>query len=367
MQIGVKNIYKLFLEVKSFGYSGSYASVYRYLKFKVKELEIKNYKPSIRFETGPGQQAQVDWGSFGKIEIDDKIERLYCFVYVLGYSRAMYIEFTIKQNLQTLEECHINAFEELGIPEIIVYDNMKTVVLSREKLPDGKVKPHLNPAFLDFAQFYGFKVHLCSPYWPRAKGKVESGVKYVRNNFMQGMKFGKSFKSLQELNFQALVWLKNVANLRNHGTTGEIPVERWQREKDFLHFPNDFPKYEISPTFSRSSTKDGLIRYKSNFYSIPVDFSRKKLFVKEINNNGLVLVGIYYQDKMIASHPISSEKGKWVINRDHFLREPSLVKDGQRKRYKKQQIGLIKKPVLSRQTVYTRGLNYYDQLLKLKK
>src|SRR5204862_98653 len=107
--------------------------------------------------------------------------------------------FVVRQNQQTLQACHIHAFEKIGIPQIILYDNMKTVVLGRKKLADGSKKIQYNPAFLDFARYYGFEVKACPPYWPRAKGKVESGVKYLKNNFMVGESFGKTFKSLDEL------------------------------------------------------------------------------------------------------------------------------------------------------------------------
>ena len=206
---GFTNGVKLYTEIKEQGYNGSYASVNRFIHNR----NIK-YKPSIRFETEPGEQAQVDWGSCGKIDINGKIEKLYCFVYVLGYRRMTYVELTIKQNLYTLENCHIHAFEKLGIPKTIVYDNMKTVVIQREKLPDGKSIPRFNLAFHDFAQHYGFNIFLCPPYWPRAKGKVEANVKYVKNNFMKSMKFNKDFSSLEKLNKKTQLWLATTANMR---------------------------------------------------------------------------------------------------------------------------------------------------------
>lgn len=238
---GITNCKKLFLEVQKQGFNGSYFSVYRYLKLlKHKTSKVDN-RGFHRFETSPGEQAQVDWGSFRTIEINGIVERLYCFVYLLGYSRALHIEFTVKQDLKTLQQCHMHAFERLGIPKNILYDNAKTVVLKREKLPDGTYKFHYNPAFLDFSQYYGFAIKLCMPYWPRTKGKVESGVKFVGNNFMQGMKFNDGFSSLEELNKKALLWIDSFADLRIHGTTGERPSDRFAEEKSYLHFLKDLP------------------------------------------------------------------------------------------------------------------------------
>lgn len=132
---GVANIKKLYFEIKQQGYQGCYMSLYRFLKTSVKNPHA--LKRSQRLETGPGEQAQVDWGSFGEIEINGVAKRLYCFVYVLGFSRALYVEFTTRQNIQSLLECHIHAFEQLGIPQTVVYDNMKTVILRKEKLENG--------------------------------------------------------------------------------------------------------------------------------------------------------------------------------------------------------------------------------------
>lgn len=201
---GISNSQKLFSEIKDKGFDGSYATLYRYLKrdlstFWKKQYKknyqftslnsttnLNKYKRAIRFETEPGEQAQVDWGHFGEVIINGIKERLYCFVFILSYSRTSYIEFTTSQKLSVFENCHINTFKVLGIPNNIVYDNTKTVVLSNKKMPDGTRRVHLNLAFLDFANYYGFNIIVSPPYWPRNKGKVEANVKYVRNNFMQG-------------------------------------------------------------------------------------------------------------------------------------------------------------------------------------
>lgn len=321
---GVLNGKKLFYEIKNQGYKGSYTSLYRHLKNNLNQdwkksyrkrffeknqsFNLTDYKTAIRFETEPGVQAQVDWGHFGKIEINGRTEKLYCFVFVLSYSRILYLEFTIKQNLSVFECCHINAFKALGIPESIVYDNTKTVVLSREKLPDGSTRIYLNPAFEDFTNYYGFRIKVSPPYWPRNKGKVESGVKYVRYNFALGLNLNKSFSSLETLNKEALRWTKTVANVRMHSTTGESPLKKWKTEKPYLKFPNNLPDYQVSPFIFRYSTKDQLVQYKQNFYSVPKEFAWKKLFIREINENGNIFVHIYYQNILIYKHRLSLEK-----------------------------------------------------------
>lgn len=358
--IGVLNAQKLYLEIKKQGYRGSYPAVNDYLNSKgrqvrrirkfpfLKSLPKSSYKPAIRFETEPGEQAQVDWGHFGKIEINGRLEKLSCFVYVLGYSRMMYVEFTIKQNLQTLEACHIHAFEKLGIPKEVVYDNMKTVVLKIQKLTNNKSSPIYNPAFLDFAKYYGFEPFACPPYWPRAKGKVESGVKYIRNNFMQGLRLKKSFKSLEDLNEEARKWIDEVANTRVHSTIKIKPINRFKKERNFLRSPNHIPPYLTSPLIVRNSTKDGFIQYKSNFYSVPIQFARRKLYLREINTNGIVTIIIYHENKVIAEHPLSRARGEWVINDNH------IPKQYKRQNRRKGSSSLI---------IGVRPLSYYNQFI----
>lgn len=346
------SVVKIVSEISKQGYAGKYHSVWRYVKNHKLDRELKKYKPSIRFETEPGEQAQVDWGSFGKIEVNGRKERLYAFVYVLGYSRAVYVEFAIHQDLKTLQECHKNAFATLGIPEIIVYDNMKTVVIRRDKRTG---EPHYNPAFKDFADFYDFKIELCPPYWPRAKGKVEAAVKYLRNNFWQGMKYKKNFKTLEELNQSVKIWLETIANSRQHRTTHQLPNVRWEEEKPYLKFPDSERIYQVSPFQIRYSTKDGLLEYQHNYYSVPIDFARKKLFVEEKPKSGIPYLSIYFEDKIIAEHPLSAEKGKVFTKEEHLF-----PKSSKKKTFVKNKIFSKSK---NEHRVPTRDWSYYDELI----
>ncbi len=351
LKSGATNYTKLFIELKTQGYVGSYNSLYRYLRATHKTTN-DDYKYPHRYETGPGEQAQVDWGTLGQIEINGDFQRLYCFVYVLGYSRALYAELVLRQDSQSFQRCHINAFRELGIPKTILYDNIKTVVIYREKRPGMADVIHYNLAFLDFAKYHDFEIELCPPYWPRSKGKVEAGVKYIKNNFVQGLNLNQKFASLEDLNNQLRAWLKTVANVRVHATTGEKPIERWAREKPHLHFLDPDHHYEVSPFSSRNSTKDGMVQYRSNFYSIPAEYSRKKLSVKEINSDGIQEVEVYFEDKVIATHSLSPERGNWIIKDEHLIKDQVFPKSkNNKKKYPE---------------VFTRPLSYYDQLIGVK-
>lgn len=366
IKTGVVNGKKLLLELRGIGFNGSYATLNRFLKVNfsdliescrrfspfrnLKKIALRQYKRSIRFETNPGQQAQVDWGAFGKIVINDRTEKLYAFVFILGYSRVPYIEFVVKQNLQTLEGCHVHAFDSLGIPQEIVYDNMKTVVLRRARTPKGMEVIHYNPTFLDFAKHHGFTVTACPPYWPRAKGKVEATVKYLRNNFMQGRKFGKDFSNLEELNIQVKKWVKNEANIRIHGTVGERPIDRFNDEKIFLRSINELLPYKISTFEERRCTNDGLVNYKYNLYSVPDEYSRKRVFVKKFNENGFTFIEIYFEDKLIAKHLLRIGRGNWVLEEKHYIKK---IVDKKSEKFKSKTNVIVE----------IRPLSYYDQLV----
>ena len=196
------NAQVLFVEIRGKGYPGSYEPVKRFLRpFREERLRLE--EATVRFETGPGEQAQVDWGS-SKILIGGKPERVSIFVMVLGFSRRVFAVATRDEKVATLIDCHQRAFEHFGgRTRTLLFDNPKTVCLGRE---GGRVT--LNPVFEDFARYWGFTVRLCQPYRARTKGKVESGVKYVKGNFL----VGKAFDSLEHLNQGLLRWCVEVAD-----------------------------------------------------------------------------------------------------------------------------------------------------------
>jgi transposase len=170
-----------------------------------------------RFETPAGKQGQVDWGHLGTLEVGGEERKIWGFTFTLGYSRTMMAEAALDQKLGTLLRMHEEAFRQLGgVPEEILYDRMKTVWLETDER--GEIVWH--PVFLDFAKYWGFTPRLCRPYRAQTKGKVESGVKYVRRNFLCGLQ-GREPGCLADLNAQLRAWVWEVANQRVHGTTHE--------------------------------------------------------------------------------------------------------------------------------------------------
>ena len=209
-------------KLREMGFDGGYSIVKAYVSSRKMDL---NEKATVRFETMPGKQGQMDWGFFEDhlVYEDGKWKKLYCFLMILGYSRMRYIEFVTDMSTNTLIRCHQNAFRYFGgYPEEILYDNMKQVVIKRLLKQQDST---LNRQFEDFAGFYGFKPILCRPYRGQTKGKVERTVQFVRDNFMVGIKYN----SLVDLNGQALAWCNKV-NGKVHATTNEILFERLKKE-----------------------------------------------------------------------------------------------------------------------------------------
>ncbi len=170
MAEGVLNARKLYGEILAQGYPGKESKVREFVHERRPDKEPIG---SVRFETAPGEQGQVDWGYFGFITHHGRTYRLYAFVMTLGWSRASYLRFTISADTTWFIRCHLHAFAYLGgVPKRLLYDNLKSVVLRR----DAEDVVHWNPRFLDFADVAGFAPQACQPYRPQTKGKVENGV-----------------------------------------------------------------------------------------------------------------------------------------------------------------------------------------------
>jgi len=204
---GVWNAQVLLREIRQRGYGGGYTILKDWL---LPQRAAASVAAVRRFETPPGKQAQVDWGHLGYLDIDGRSHQVWGFTITLGYSRRLWAQAALDQKLGTLLRMHEAAFQEWGaVPEEILYDRMKTVWLGSDER--GEVVWH--PVFLDFARYWGFKPQLCRPYRAQTKGKIESGVKYVRRNFVCSL-LGREPACLMDFNSGLRQWVDTVANRR---------------------------------------------------------------------------------------------------------------------------------------------------------
>ena len=308
-----------------------------------------NRRAVMRFETLPGQQAQVDWGHFGKIEVNGKQKDLYCFLIVLGYSRTRFVIFTTSMNIETLLACHIEAFKSFGgVPKEILYDNMKTVVLKRLfKAKDSE----MNQKFMDFAGYYGFSPILCRVYRPQTKGKVENAVKFVRYNFF----IRAEYISLKDLNNQARAWCSKVNHLV-HGTTKELPCDRLKKES--LTSIEGRPDYDTSETFYRKAGLDCYVCFDGNKFSVPLKYAGKEVSVRKAVDKPLQL---FYRNELICEHIQSQEKGITVTNAKHLeglKRESYTTKKSYRNRK------YVRQRPVNDLKVEERPLSVYEQIIQ---
>jgi len=291
---------KITEEIKAMGYEGKYGLV----KAFVRTIKKEKYNEAVmRFETMPGKQSQVDWGTAGTyINENGRKKYIYFFTMILGYSRMRYVEFVISMKEEIFLNCHINAFHYFGgYTDEILYDNMKQVVLKR-----FVGKPHkLNPAFEDFAGYYGFKPILARPYRPQTKGKIERTVECVKQDFLPGERM-----NITILNNDIRGWLEKV-NSRVHTTTNEIPYERLKREN--LNHINNRKDYEYEIIEKRKVSRDCLVSYQAVKYSIYPQYVKKEIDIKRVNES----LNFYYKGEKIAEHTVSKSK-RTVINKEHF-------------------------------------------------
>ncbi|MBI5884459.1 MAG: IS21 family transposase [Elusimicrobia bacterium] len=292
---------KLLIEVRRLGYEGGYTILKEFLR----TLRPDKPKAFLRLETQPGEFAQVDWANVGTIRIGNATRKLSCFVMVLSYSRMMYAELTLSQCLEDFLAAHVNAFRFFGgVTKKINYDNLKTVVLSRW----GR-EIHFNPKFMDFAGCYLFEPVPCAVRAGWEKGKVESGIKYVRSAFLAG----RALIDLPALRKDLAAWLEGAANVRIHGTTRERPLDRFAIEKPLLQ---GLPAadYDCAIVCSARASRQALVQFQTNGYSVPHGHADKTLTLKATGQTVLIYAGA----QLLATHPRSYEKYRVIENPDHY-------------------------------------------------
>lgn len=213
----------LFQELRQRGYRGSYETVKLFVR-PLRAARLSAELTLVRFETPPGQQSQIDWGT-ARIPFRRGREVRHIFVLTLGYSRRSFYLPCLNEPLPQCLDAHERAFEYFGgHTREHLYDRPRTVCQPSE----GRIC--WNHTFKAFAEYRGFEPRLCQAYRAQTKGKVESGVKYFKGNFL----LGRAFVDDVDLGEQLLQWMVEIGDIRVHGTTHERPIERFAQERRHL-------------------------------------------------------------------------------------------------------------------------------------
>lgn len=285
------------------GYTGSYSAVRRML------ATLKRESPpdaTVRLVFAPGEAAQVDFGA-GPMLLHPAgdVRRTWAFVMTLCFSRHQYVEFVWDQTVATWLGCHRRAFEWFGgVPARLIIDNAKCAI-TKACAHD----PQTQRSYADCAEGYGFRIDACPPHDPQKKGIVESGVKYLKGNFLPL----KSFRDLTDLNGQAKRWTMEEAGVRRHGTTGEAPLARFELERALL-----LPLPAIAPdlgVWSQATLhRDCHVQFERAFYSAPWRLIGQRLWLKASDG----MVTIYDAFRVVAAHGRAMRPGERRTVRDHL-------------------------------------------------
>jgi transposase len=315
LKAGVWNAQVLFRELRERDYGGGYSTLTEWLRPQRKEGLVVAVR---RFETPPGKQAQVDWGHLGSLSEAGSERAMWGFTITLGYSRMMMAEAATDQRLGTLLRMHESAFRQWGaVPEEILYDRMKTVWTGI----DERGEIIWNAIFLDFARYWGFTPRLCRPYRPQTKGKIESGVKYVRRNFLCGL-LGREPDSLGDLNAELRCWVAEVANRRVHGTTHEQVLLRFDEDLFSMQPIDGRPPYPYMDDEQRKVARDAYVSWQGSRYSVPWLFAGKEVWVRGLDGR----VEVRHGAERIAVHDRAMRRHLVVTHSQHHAGIPLGIK-----------------------------------------
>jgi transposase len=258
---------RLFNQLKERGYEGGVSLV----RQVVAELRprMKPVYQSLHFE--PGECAQVDWGVWRKIDVPGGQRKVSFFCMVLCHSRMLYVEFFMGEQTEHWLQAHRNAFEYFGgVPQTVMVDNCKTAVITPRS---RTAKAQINTTYQALADHYGFKIVACDPYQPQQKGRVENAVGYVKTSFLAG----RPSTPVEALNPAVLDWLKNQANIRNHGTTSKQPSKVFNEDEKSLLIKLPRSVHSCSRNITTCSNSICRVNLETNSYSVGADFGSRRL------------------------------------------------------------------------------------------
>lgn len=288
--------YSIYEFIKELGYTGHYTILADFCR---KYVQDQTKKATIRFETNPGLQAQVDWKEEMTLHTRDGEPITFnIFLMLLGFSRKKYIELTLDRSQDTLMGAMLRGFSEFGgVPKEIIFDNMRTVV---DQSKTQYRNAHINDRFYQFSKDVGFEVWTCRPYRPQTKGKVEA----LARTMERLRPFDGEFNTIEELE-EIIRRLKVELNSSVSQATGQIPDVLLKKEKEYLH---KLPGKDVLETYltiplTRKVSKESMIVYNKRKYSLPTYYIGKSVEIKEENGKILIL----YNGIKVETHEISEK------------------------------------------------------------
>jgi transposase len=293
---------RLYEMVKQRGYGGG-PDHFRHVVARYRPRPVA--EAYLRLRTLPGEQAQVDWGYFGKLAIGRALRALWGFVMVLSYSRQVFLRFYFGQAMANFLRGHVAAFEAWqALPRVILYDNLKSAVLERA----GQAI-HFHPTLLELAAHYHFEPRPVAPGRGNEKGRVERAIRFIRESFFAA----REFTDLADLNEQADQWCTTVAAQRpcpedRERTVGEV----FEAEKPYLLCLPDNP-FPAEDRVETQVARTPYVRFDLNDYSVPYTYVRRPVVVVATLDTVRVLDGL----DVIATHRRSWDKGEQVEIEEH--------------------------------------------------
>lgn len=271
-----------------------------------RELQAQK-RATVRFETPPGHQLQIDFGE-SKVWIGDERVRVHLFVATLGYSRRMHIQPSLRERQADWFEGMEGAFLRFGgVPAEILVDNAKALV---EHHDAATREVRFNPRLHAFARYWGFSPRACAPYRARTKGKDERGVGYVKRNAVAGRRFASWGAFVAHLE----QWNREIADVRVHGTTGELPLVRFADEAGALRPLGGRAPFGQLRDLIRKVRPDCAIDLDTNSYSVPWRLVGETVQV-------VVLAGriiVRHAGEVVADHPVCDGRGQRIVDRAHL-------------------------------------------------
>ena len=259
----------------------------------------------LRLQTLPGEQAQMDWGSFSYLQIGRAKRRLMAFVMVLSYSRRIFLRFYHDAQMASFLHGHVQAFEVLGVPRVVLYDNLKSAVLKRY----GK-QIEFNPKLLELSAHYRYEPRPVAVARGNEKGRVERAIRYIRDNFFAA----RTITDLDSLNEQAAHWCAEIASRRPCPQDTDITIaEAFERERSELRSTPEHP-FDCDDAAVVSIGKTPYARYDLNDYSVPHEYVRRELNIRASPSQ----VRIMDADQLLAVHPRSYDKRQVIEDAQHI-------------------------------------------------